>query len=141
MEDNGNQLGLSEEDLQESLKNLQFIADQVDCEMLVRQLFAGEQGTTAEVHMRRKERMTVDVVQVSVAVAGDVDSGKSTLIGVLSSGQLDNGKGLARTQVHTHNHEVETGRTSCISHHSLHFNRDGEVLKKCNLLQSFCARF
>lgn len=127
VEDNGNQLGLSDEDLQESLKNLQFIADQVGCDMVVRRLFAGEQGTTAEVHMRRRERVTVDVVQVNVAVAGDLNSGKSSMIGVLCTGQLDNGKGLARTQVLTHNHEVESGRTSCISHHSLHFNKDGEV--------------
>jgi len=28
-----------------------------------------------------------------------VDTGKSTLIGVLTSGTLDNGKGLARAQV------------------------------------------
>lgn len=127
VEDNGNQLGLSEADLQESLKNLQFIADQVGCEMMVRQLYAGEQGTTAEVHMRRRERMTVEVVQVNVAVAGDLDSGKSTMIGVLCTGHLDNGKGLARTKVLTHNHEVETGLTSCISHHSLHFSGEGEV--------------
>jgi GTPase len=127
VEDNGNQLGLSDEDLQESLQNLQFIADQVGCEMLVQQLYAGEQGTTAEVHMRRRERMTIDVVQVSVAVAGDLDSGKSTMIGVLSTGLLDNGKGLARAQVLTHNHEVESGRTSCISHHMLNFNSSGEV--------------
>jgi GTPase len=127
VEDNGNQLGLSDEDLQESLKNLQFIADQVGCEMMVQQLYAGEQGTTAEVYMRRRERLTVEVVQVNVAVAGDLNSGKSTMIGVLSTGQLDNGKGLARTKVLTHNHEVESGLTSCISHHSLHFSGDGEV--------------
>jgi GTPase len=129
VEDNGNQLGLNDEDLQESLRNLQFIADQVGCEMMVQQLYAGEQGTTAEVYMRRRERLTVEVVQVNVAVAGDLNSGKSTMIGVLSTGQLDNGKGLARTKVLTHNHEVESGLTSCISHHSLHFSGDGEVSK------------
>jgi ABC-type transport system involved in cytochrome bd biosynthesis fused ATPase/permease subunit len=37
--------------------------------------------------------------QVNVAVAGNMGSGKSTLIGVLSTGQYDNGKGSARTQV------------------------------------------
>jgi len=127
VEDNGNQLGLNDADLQESLRNLQFIADQVGCEMTVRQLYAGVQGTTAEVHMRRRQRITVDVVHVNVAVAGDLNSGKSTMIGVLSTGRLDNGKGLARMQVLTHNHEVESGTTSCISHHSLHFGKDGEV--------------
>lgn len=138
VEDNGNQLGLSDEDLQESLRNLQFIADQVGCEMMVQQLYAGEQGTTAEVYMRRRERLTVEVVQVNVAVAGDLNSGKSTMIGVLSTGQLDNGKGLARTKVLTHNHEVESGLTSCISHHSLHFSGDGEVRSHTIPLHTTC---
>ena len=39
------------------------------------------------------------LLQVNVAVAGNMGSGKSTLIGVLSTGQYDNGKGSARTQV------------------------------------------
>jgi len=39
------------------------------------------------------------ILQVNVAVAGNMGSGKSTLIGVLSTGQYDNGKGSARTQV------------------------------------------
>ncbi len=38
-------------------------------------------------------------VDVRVAVVGNVDSGKSTLVGVLTSGCLDNGRGLARSRV------------------------------------------
>ena len=113
------------------------------------QLFAGEQGVTAEIHMRRKTRLTVDTCQLNIATAGDLvlkavftlnyftmqqtrinisqEAGKSTLIGVLCTGKLDNGKGLARTQVFRHNHEIETGRTSCISHHLLHFDDKGQV--------------
>jgi GTPase len=44
VEDNGNQLGLSESDLQESLKNLKYMADQVGCEMQIKELYAGEKG-------------------------------------------------------------------------------------------------
>eukprot|EP01036_Dinobryon_divergens_P026764 gene26764-35450_t len=128
VEDNGNQLGISDEELKESLRNLKYMADQVGCEMIVKQLFAGEQGVTAEIHMRRKTRLTVDTCQLNIATAGDLEAGKSTLIGVLCTGKLDNGKGLARTQVFRHNHEIETGRTSCISHHLLHFDDNGQVL-------------
>jgi GTPase len=32
-------------------------------------------------------------------VLGRVDAGKSTLVGVLTKGRLDNGQGLARMQV------------------------------------------
>lgn len=128
VEDNGNQLGLNEADLKESLQNLQFMAQQTDCEMIIRALYTGAMGITAEVVMRRKLRNCIDSCHLTVAVAGDVDCGKSTLIGVLSTGHLDNGKGLARMQVMTHNHEVQSGRTSSISHTVIHFDQDGAIL-------------
>lgn len=128
VEDDGHPLGLTEQEMQESLLTLQYMAEKADCEMIVKQLFAGEQGITAEVLMRRRERfLTLDAHQLTVALAGDVDSGKSTLIGVLCSGKPDNGRGLARTRVFTHNHEVLSGRTSCISHNLIHFGKSGEV--------------
>lgn len=40
-----------------------------------------------------------DVPQISVVVQGREEVGKTTLIGVLTSGMLDNGCGLARHQV------------------------------------------
>lgn len=50
-----------------------------------------------------------------VVFVGNVDSGKSTLISVLSKKKLDNGRGLARQSVFNHPHETESGRTSSIS--------------------------
>jgi len=48
----------------------------------------------------------------TVAVLGNVDSGKSTLIGDFKSGVLDNGAGKARASALLHRHEREAGRTS-----------------------------
>ncbi len=42
--------------------------------------------------------------EVRVAVLGNVDSGKSTLLGVLSKGVLDNGRGTARLNIFKHKH-------------------------------------
>jgi ATPase subunit of ABC transporter with duplicated ATPase domains len=50
-----------------------------------------------------------------IAVIGNVDSGKSTVIGVLTSGSLDNGRGQARAYVMKHRHELENGRTSAVT--------------------------
>ena len=55
------------------------------------------------------------ITDVAVAVAGNVDSGKSTFIGVAISGILDNGNGSARSCVAVHPHEIKTGKTSSIS--------------------------
>ena len=52
---------------------------------------------------------------IKIAVAGNVDSGKSTLIGVLSNNKLDDGRGSARSLILKNKHEKESGRTSCIT--------------------------
>ena len=51
-----------------------------------------------------------------IGVLGAVDSGKSTLIGVLKTNKNDDGRGLVRKYVMKHNHELQSGRTSCISY-------------------------
>lgn len=54
--------------------------------------------------------------EIRIGVIGNVDSGKSSTIGVLANNILDDGKGLARKSVMKHQHELDTGRTSDISH-------------------------
>jgi GTPase len=51
---------------------------------------------------------------VRIAVVGNVDSGKSTLVGVLTRNCLDDGRGKARQKVFSQQHELASGRTSAI---------------------------
>lgn len=53
--------------------------------------------------------------EISIVVCGPVDAGKSSLVGVLTTGELDDGRGKARKSVFNHRHELESGRTSAIS--------------------------
>ena len=131
--DDGYPVGLSEEDLQESLSTLRRMAAALDCTAAVRRLLRGSLGTVAEVHFQRRESSIVAPLQVDVCVAGDTHSGKSTLIGVLTHGRLDDGRGLARTHVFKHNHELAAGHTSSISHHLLFFGHEGQVCC-CNVV-------
>jgi GTPase len=64
---------------------------------------------------------------IRMAVAGNVDAGKSTCIGVLKTGTLDNGRGSARTSTMVHAHEITTGRTSTTSSHVVGFKSDGSI--------------
>ncbi|THD28573.1 GTP-binding protein 2 [Fasciola hepatica] len=64
---------------------------------------------------------------VCVAVLGGVDAGKSTLISVLTDGELDNGRGRARLNLFRHLHEVQSGRTSSLSSELLGFDASGTV--------------
>ena len=53
--------------------------------------------------------------EIRIAVIGNVDSGKSTLVGCLTKGIKDDGRGYARKYVFNYQHETESGRTSSIA--------------------------
>ena len=67
-------------------------------------------------------------LDVRVAVVGPMDAGKSTLLGVLTQGELDNGRGRARLNLFRHLHEIQSGRTSSIGHEILGFDSKGEAV-------------
>jgi GTPase len=69
-----------------------------------------------------------DFFEIRMAVVGNVDSGKSTLVGVLTGGERDDGRGKARQQVVVHRHEASSGRTSCISQHIVGFDQKGNLV-------------
>ena len=71
-----------------------------------------------------------DFMDIRIAVVGNVDAGKSTLLGVLTHGELDNGRGLSRLKLFKHQHEIDSGRTSSVSHDILGFGATGDIVNK-----------
>ncbi|KAJ1503003.1 Short integuments 2, mitochondrial [Coelomomyces lativittatus] len=65
------------------------------------------------------------LMEVRVAVCGNVDSGKSSLLGVLTKNILDNGRGKARIALFRHPHEVDSGRTSSVGMDIMGFDPTG----------------
>lgn len=66
-----------------------------------------------------------------IAVCGPVDAGKSSLIGVLTSGELDDGRGFARNKILIHKHEQDSGRTSNITFNPLVYESDKNYIYLC----------
>jgi GTP-binding protein 1 len=125
--DDGMPTGISDDDLAKSLENLSLMAGELDADTtVIRQREGVSGGQYAEVLVRRYVPSTA--FEIRIAIVGNVDSGKSTLLGVLTRGQLDNGRGLARMNVFKHKHEIESGRTSSISHEILGFDTKGGVV-------------
>ena len=60
--------------------------------------------------------------EITVAIIGSVDSGKSSTVGTLVTGIPDDGNGLSRSIVFVHPHERKTGRTSDISYQYVKLN-------------------
>lgn len=79
---------------------------------------------------------TLSSRNVRVAVVGNVDAGKSTLIGTLTTSFLDDGRGSSRTAIMKHRHEIESGRTSTSSSHLLGFKRSGEAIAGCDRIRA-----
>ena len=67
-------------------------------------------------------------LDLRLVVLGPIEAGKSTLLGVLTQGEFDNGRGRARLNLFRHLHEIQSGRTSSISHEIFGFDSKGEVV-------------
>ncbi|WAR59342.1 hypothetical protein PtB15_10B684 [Puccinia triticina] len=70
-----------------------------------------------------------DIVELRVACVGNVDSGKSTTLGVLTKGKLDDGRGRARVSLFRHKHELDSGRTSSVGMEIMGFDAKGKEVR------------
>jgi len=114
VEDDGTPTGLNKEEMFCSLRTLCTMASNLKADLIILKMRDGYQGKTAEVLVRSNQKEGIKL-DIKIMLLGDKQSGKSTLIGVLTSGQNDNGKGSARMFVHVHKHEVLSGETSSLS--------------------------
>eukprot|EP00573_Skeletonema_grethae_P008195 CAMPEP_0201709240 /NCGR_PEP_ID=MMETSP0578-20130828/57993_1 /ASSEMBLY_ACC=CAM_ASM_000663 /TAXON_ID=267565 /ORGANISM="Skeletonema grethea, Strain CCMP 1804" /LENGTH=708 /DNA_ID=CAMNT_0048198197 /DNA_START=63 /DNA_END=2189 /DNA_ORIENTATION=- len=93
---------------------------------------SGESVANAEMndtqHPVNTVEETLSTRNIRVAVVGNVDAGKSTMIGTLTTSFLDDGRGSSRTSIMKHRHEIESGRTSTSSSHLMGFRHSGEPI-------------
>lgn len=90
---------------------------------------AKDTSCSSKVLIRRIPQNLDDVIEMRIAVVGNVDAGKSTLLGVLVKGGLDDGRGKARVNLFRHKHEIESGRTSSVGMEIMGFDTKGEVVQ------------
>ncbi|KAI5635475.1 elongation factor tu GTP binding domain-containing protein [Phthorimaea operculella] len=126
--------GLTEDEYNASVATLQsLVSEHVSCVELRRWDCGeggGEGGAVCGQYLLRTQRAHTDFMEIRVAVVGNVDAGKSTLLGVLTHGELDNGRGYARQRLFRHKHEMESGRTSSVGNDILGFDSIGNVVNK-----------
>ncbi|KAF9346885.1 hypothetical protein BGX26_001612 [Mortierella sp. AD094] len=70
------------------------------------------------VMIRKIPKSVEELLELRVAVVGNV----STLLGVLTKGVLDDGRGKARVNLFRHKHEIDSGRTSSVGMEILGFD-------------------
>ena len=103
-------------ELDQCLKQLNELATTIGANLihLCRKQLNSSNYFVDECLIRRRSQLD-DFHEIRVAVVGNVDSGKSTLLGVLTHCELDNGRGLARQRLFRHKHELETGKIRRVS--------------------------
>jgi len=121
--------GLSTDDMEASQATLESMCETCLADLSLLRERSAEEGKVAE-YLVRKRATDEDFAEVRVAVIGNVDAGKSTLLGVLTHGELDNGRGLARCKLFRHKHEQETGRTSSVGNDILGFDSKGHIVNQ-----------
>ncbi|KAJ1942570.1 hypothetical protein FBU59_003158 [Linderina macrospora] len=95
-------------------------------------------GATGGAHVlvfliRHRPANVEEMLELRIAVAGNVDAGKSTMLGVLTQGQLDDGRGKARVALFRHKHEIESGRTSSVGMEILGYDTEsGKPIRNVN---------
>lgn len=65
---------------------------------------------------------------IRIVIVGGHGEGKSTLLGSITHGIKDNGRGRARLNLLRHRHEIESGRTSSISHEIIGYDSQGVMI-------------
>uniref|UniRef100_A0A4W5KA71 GTP binding protein 1 n=1 Tax=Hucho hucho TaxID=62062 RepID=A0A4W5KA71_9TELE len=129
----GGDYGLDEGDMEASVATVQSLCEQIEADMILLRERSDAGGKVRDYLIRRRVGEE-DFLEVRVAVVGNVDAGKSTLLGVLTHGELDNGRGFARQKLFRHKHEMESGRTSSVGNDILGFDQKGQV-RTLHLLQ------
>lgn len=132
--DNGENNCLTEDELAKSTATLSKVCQQLDADYLRLNKNKTKENDEkfSAMFLIRKRVQTKDFKEIRVAVLGNVDAGKSTLLSVLTHGQLDDGRGLARQKLFRHKHEIESGRTSSVGNDILGFDSKGNVVNTPN---------
>ncbi|KAI9749860.1 MAG: hypothetical protein M4579_006707 [Chaenotheca gracillima] len=139
-ENSGESMLLTKDEWEVAVDRLQAAAGnlQADCQIQLTRNVGGdmeaesqnnkEKGCTGTIVIRRRPETVEDVIETRIAVVGNVDAGKSTLLGVLVKGGLDDGRGKARVNLFRHKHEIESGRTSSVGMEILGFDTKGGIV-------------
>lgn len=124
--DDGTLLGLNNEEYTESVNNLILIASKIECNVIKISESNKKNFYIGEFLIRENDKN--NYLDIKIGVAGNVDSGKSTTIGTLTKGILDDGRGKARVHVFNYKHEIVTGRTSSIGHQIMGYDKNGNII-------------
>ena len=133
--DDGSPCGQNIEEQELTIEILQKIADMNDYSLKIMDTRIFKDRTIQRIFIR--ENNITQYRELRIGVTGRVDAGKSSLVGTLSTGEMDDGNGKTRTYALHFKHEIETGRTSSISQQIVGYDLEGKHIPMHNDLKKF----
>ncbi|KAJ3565815.1 hypothetical protein NPX13_g7361 [Xylaria arbuscula] len=151
--DDGTFVGLTKEEMDESMRTLKVMAASLGCRVEVQRMKAVgtcdwlENPELPNSHLNHEDLWVAEALivpildgqtrimedddnlvangaarrgastteQLRVSLTGPTNSGKTTMLGTLANGTLDDGRGRSRSYLLKHRHEVASGRTSSVA--------------------------
>lgn len=120
--------GLTQNEITTAEKALGDLCREASLEIAEKEIFRTKQGLVEKFVLVRKAMLAETQETIGINIAGRVNAGKSTLIGVLTSGDLDDGKGRARAPLLKHPQELEGGQTTDLHVTFLGFNEKNQAI-------------
>lgn len=139
LEDNGDSMAFTKEQWQLALQRITEAAKALNADVKVLLTYntggdidaapnAKDTACHGKILIRQHPATAEEVIETRIAVVGNVDAGKSTMLGVLVKGGLDDGRGKARVNLFRHKHEIESGRTSSVGMEIMGFDTKGDII-------------
>ncbi|OJJ51002.1 hypothetical protein ASPZODRAFT_55091 [Penicilliopsis zonata CBS 506.65] len=140
LEDGGDSMGFDLQQWNTALRRVRGAAETLPahCRILVTYNVGGPEESKVKherfkdvcgkVLIRQPAGSVEEMAEIRIAVVGNVDAGKSTMLGVLVKGNLDDGRGKARVNLFRHKHEIESGRTSSVGLEIMGFDSRGDIV-------------
>jgi elongation factor 1-alpha len=128
--DDGGLRGLDEVNLDESFYVLDRIAEDNGFALVEKKTVTYDGRFLGKAVIER----AIEKEHLLIGTAGHVDHGKSTLVGTLVSGILDDGDGRTRIFLDTQKHEIERGLSADLSFAVYGFDSEGRAIRLKNPL-------
>lgn len=136
VEDNGNISGLSIDSINNSIIKLNEIVIDCKAEIVSTNISYSSNGVYAKVIIQKVQNDN-SKEDIKIALLGCSESGKTTIISILTHDKKDNGNGSARSNIFRYNHEFINGHTSSIKQEIIGFNDNTLINYNSNFLSSW----
>jgi len=123
--------GLTQSEISTAEEVLNILCKEAALEIAEKEFFKTKDGLVEKFILVKRPIFAESQETIGINIAGRVNAGKSTLIGVLTGGELDDGRGSARSSLLKHPQEIEGGQTTDLHVTFLGFNsKDEPILRK-----------